>query len=149
MHEQILEFLYSLAPTKLETYIGGGVAFVGVLLQHFFGEWNNQMEILLIFMVVDYLTGLSAAFIQNNVYLDSRKGFKGIVKKIVILCLVVLAHQIDILIGQNTLTRNVVLFFFIGNEGLSILENAANCGLPIPQKLKDTLAQFTETKNKK
>ena len=149
MHEQILEFLYSLAPTKLETYIGGGVAFVGVLLQHFFGEWNNQMEILLIFMVVDYLTGLSAAFIQNNVYLDSRKGFKGIVKKIVILCLVVLAHQIDILIGQNTLTRNVVLFFFIGNEGLSILENASNCGLPIPNKLKNTLAQFTETKAKK
>lgn len=149
MHEQILEFLYSLVPTRLETYIGGGVAFVGVLLQHFFGEWNNQMEILLIFMVVDYLTGLSAAFIQNNVYLDSRKGFKGIVKKIVILCLVVLAHQIDILIGQNTLTRNVVLFFFIGNEGLSILENASNCGLPVPQKLKNTLAQFTETKNKR
>lgn len=149
MHEQILEFLYSLVPTRLETFVGGGVAFVGVMLQHFFGEWNNQMEVLLIFMVVDYLTGLSAAFIQNNVYLDSRKGFKGIVKKIVILCLVVLAHQIDILIGQNTLTRNVVLFFFIGNEGLSILENASNCGLPIPQKLKNTLAQFTEAKNKK
>lgn len=149
MHEQILEFLYSLVPTRLETFVGGGVAFVGVMLQHFFGEWNNQMEVLLIFMVVDYLTGLSAAFIQNNVYLDSRKGFKGIVKKIVILCLVVLAHQIDILIGQNTLTRNVVLFFFIGNEGLSILENASNCGLPVPQKLKNTLTQFTEAKNKK
>lgn len=149
MHEQIFSFLYSLVPTRLEVYIGGGVAFVGVMLQHFFGEWNNQMEVLLIFMVVDYLTGLSAAFIQNNVYLDSRKGFKGIVKKIVILCLVVLAHQIDILIGQNTLTRNVVLFFFIGNEGLSILENASNCGLPIPNKLKNTLAQFTETKAKK
>lgn len=149
MYEQIFNFINFLIPTKLETYVGGSVAFVGVFLQHFFGEWNNQMEVLLIFMVVDYLTGLSAAFIQNNVYLDSRKGFKGIVKKIVILCLVVLAHQIDILIGQNTLTRNVVLFFFIGNEGLSILENASNCGLPVPQKLKNTLAQFTEAKNKK
>ncbi|WP_289147112.1 phage holin family protein [uncultured Megamonas sp.] len=149
MYEQILSFISSLIPTRLEIYIGGGVAFVGIILQHFFGAWNNQMEVLLIFMVVDYLTGLSAAFIQNNVYLDSRKGFKGIIKKIVILCLVVLAHQIDVLIGQNTLTRNVVLFFFIGNEGLSILENASNCGLPVPKKLKDTLAQFTEIKAKK
>lgn len=149
MHEEFINFIISLIPTKLETYVGGGVAFVGVMLQHFFGAWNNQIEVLLIFMVVDYLTGLSAAFIQNNVYLDSRKGFKGIIKKIVILCLVVLAHQIDVLIGQNTLTRNVVLFFFIGNEGLSILENASNCGLPVPKKLKDTLAQFTEIKNKK
>lgn len=149
MYEQILSFISSLIPTRLEIYIGGGVAFVGIILQHFFGAWNNQMEVLLIFMVVDYLTGLSAAFIQNNVYLDSRKGFKGIIKKIVILCLVVLAHQIDVLIGQNTLTRNVVLFFFIGNEGLSILENASNCGLPVPKKLKDTLAQFTEIKTKK
>ena len=149
MYEQIINFINYLIPTRLEAYVGGGVAFVGVLLQHFLGQWNNQIEILLIFMVIDYVTGLSAAYIMSNVYLDSRKGFKGIVKKIVILCLVVLAHQIDILIGQNTLTRNVVLFFFIGNEGLSILENASNCGLPIPQKLKDTLAQFTETKNKK
>ena len=149
MYEQIISFINSLIPTRLETYVGGGVAFVGVILQHFFGEWNNQMEILLILMIIDYLTGLSAAFIQPNVYLDSKKGFKGIVKKIVILCLVVLAHQVDILIGQNALTKDVVLFFFIGNEGLSILENATNCGLPVPQKLKNTLAQFTEAKNKK
>lgn len=149
MYEQIINFISSLIPTRLEVYIGGGVAFVGVMLQHFFGEWNNQMEVLLIFMVVDYLTGLSAAYIMSNVYLDSRKGFKGIIKKIVILCLVILAHQMDVLMGQDALVRNVVLLFFIGNEGLSILENAANCGLPIPQKLKDTLAQFTETKNKK
>ena len=76
MYEQIINFISSLIPTRLEVYIGGGVAFVGVMLQHFFGEWNNQMEVLLIFMVVDYLTGLSAAFIQNNVYLDSRKDLK-------------------------------------------------------------------------
>lgn len=149
MYEQILSFISSLIPTRLETYVGGGVAFVGVMLQHFWGQWNNQIEILLIFMIIDYVTGLSAAYIMSNVYLDSRKGFKGIIKKIVILCLVILAHQMDILMGQDALVRNVVLLFFIGNEGLSILENASNCGLPIPQKLKNTLAQFTEAKNKK
>ena len=73
MYEQIISFINSLIPTRLETYVGGGVAFVGVILQHFFGEWNNQMEILLILMIIDYLTGLSAAFIQPNVYLDSKK----------------------------------------------------------------------------
>ena len=149
MYEQIINFINYLIPNKVEAYVGGGVAFVGVLLQHFLGQWNNQIEILLIFMVIDYVTGLSAAYIMSNVYLDSRKGFKGIIKKIVILCLVILAHQMDVLIGQDTLVRNVVLLFFIGNEGLSILENASNCGLPVPQKLKNTLAQFTEDKNKK
>lgn len=149
MYEQIINFINYLIPNKVEVYVGGGVAFVGVLLQHFLGQWNNQIEILLIFMVIDYVTGLSAAYIMSSVYLDSRKGFKGIIKKIVIFCLVILAHQMDILMGQDTLVRNVVLLFFIGNEGLSILENASNCGLPIPQKLKNTLAQFTETKNKK
>ena len=149
MYEQIINFMNYLSPTRLEACVGGGVAFVGVLLQHFLGQWNNQIEILLIFMVIDYVTGLSAAYIMSSVYLDSRKGFKGIIKKIVILCLVILAHQMDVLIGQDTLVRNVVLLFFIGNEGLSILENASNCGLPVPQKLKNTLAQFTEAKNKK
>ena len=149
MYEQIINFINYLIPNKVEAYVGGGVAFVGVLLQHFLGQWNNQIEILLIFMIIDYVTGLSAAYIMSNVYLDSRKGFKGIIKKIVILCLVILAHQMDVLVGQDALVRNVVLLFFIGNEGLSILENASNCGLPVPKRLKDTLAQFTEAKNKK
>ena len=84
MYEQIINFVSSLIPTKLETYVGGGVAFVGVLLQHFIGEWNNQIEALLILMLIDYFTGLSAAYIMPNVYLDSRKGIKGIIKKFVI-----------------------------------------------------------------
>lgn len=111
MYEQIINFINYLIPNKVEAYVGGGVAFVGVLLQHFLGQWNNQIEILLIFMVIDYVTGLSAAYIMSNVYLDSRKGFKGIIKKIVILCLVILAHQMDVLMGQDALVRNVVLLF--------------------------------------
>ena len=57
MHEEFINFIISLIPTKLETYVGGGVAFVGVLLQHFIGEWNNQIEALLILMLIDYFTG--------------------------------------------------------------------------------------------
>ena len=148
MYEQIINFVSSLIPTKLETYVGGGVAFVGVLLQHFIGEWNNQIEALLILMLIDYFTGLSAAYIMPNVYLDSRKGIKGIIKKFVIWGLIALSHWFDIILGQDTF-RSVAVLFFISNEGLSILENASNCGLPVPKKLKDTLAQFTETKAKK
>ena len=147
MYEQIINFISSLIPTRLEVYIGGGVAFVGVLMQHLFGPFSETFETLLILMVIDYITGISAAYINPNMKLDSSKCGTGALKKVVILLLIVATYRID-LIGQ-TMAKDVVLLFFIGREGLSILENAANCGLPIPQKLKDTLAQFTETKNKK
>lgn len=144
MYEQTINFISSLIPTRLETIVGGGVAFVGVLLQHLFGEFSETFETLLILMVIDYITGISAAYINPNMKLDSSKCGTGALKKVVILLLISATYRID-LIGQ-TMAKDVVMLFFIGREGLSILENAANCGLPIPQKLKDTLAQFTEFK---
>ena len=144
MYEQIINFISSLIPTRLETIVGGGVAFVGVLMQHLFGEFSETFETLLILMVIVYITGISAACINPNMKLDSGKCGTGALKKVVILLLISATYRID-LIGQ-TMAKDVVMLFFIGREGLSILENAANCGLPIPQKLKDTLAQFTELK---
>ena len=141
MYEQTINFISSLIPTRLETIVGGGVAFVGVLMQHLF---NETFETLLILMVIDYITGISAACINPNMKLDSGKCGTGALKKVVILLVIATTYRID-LIGQ-TMAKDVVMLFFIGREGLSILENAANCGLPIPQKLKDTLAQFTELK---
>lgn len=144
MYEQTITFINSLIPTRLETIVGGGVAFVGVLMQHLFGPFSETFETLLILMVIDYITGISAACINPNMKLDSGKCGTGALKKVVILLLISATYRID-LIGQ-TMAKDVVMLFFIGREGLSILENAANCGLPIPQKLKDTLAQFTELK---
>lgn len=144
MYEQTINFISSLIPTRLETIVGGGVAFVGVLMQHLFGEFSETFETLLILMVIDYITGISAACINPNMKLDSGKCGTGALKKVVIFLLISATYRID-LIGQ-TMAKDVVMLFFIGREGLSILENAANCGLPIPQKLKDTLAQFTEFK---
>ena len=144
MYEQTITFISSLIPTRLETIVGGGVAFVGVLMQHLFGPFSETFETLLILMVIDYMTGISAAYINPNMKLDSGKCGTGALKKVVILLLISATYRID-LIGQ-TMAKDVVMLFFIGREGLSILENAANCGLPIPQKLKDTLAQFTELK---
>lgn len=144
MYEQTFTFINSLIPTRLETIVGGGVAFVGVLMQHLFGPFSETFETLLILMVIDYITGISAACINPNMKLDSGKCGTGALKKVVILLVISAVYRID-LIGQ-TMAKDVVMLFFIGREGLSILENAANCGLPIPQKLKDTLAQFTELK---
>ena len=144
MYNDILNFIISLIPTKLETYTGGVVAVIGIILQHLFGPWSDSFETLLILMVIDYITGISAAYINPNMKLDSSKCGAGALKKVVILLIIATTYRID-LIGQ-TMAKDVVLLFFIGREGLSILENAANCGLPIPQKLKDTLAQFTEFK---
>ena len=144
MYNDILNFIISLIPTKLETYTGGVVAVIGIILQHLFGPWSDSFETLLILMIIDYITGISAAYINPNMKLDSSKCGAGALKKVVILLIIATTYRID-LIGQ-TMAKDVVLLFFIGREGLSILENAANCGLPIPQKLKDTLAQFTEFK---
>lgn len=143
------DIFHSFTPIRLEIITGGGVAVLGTIIGHFIGGWSNLIEALIVLMIIDYVTGLSAAWINPNAKLDSRKGTIGIVKKIVLLGLVALAHQLDVITGQDVLIRDVVLLFFIGNEGLSILENASNCGLPIPTKLKDGLAQFTQEKRHK
>ena len=114
MYEQIINFISSLIPTRLEVYIGGGVAFVGVLLQHLFGPWSDSFETLLILMVIDYITGISAAYINPNMKLDSSKCGTGALKKVVILLVIATTYRID-LIGQ-TMAKDVVLLFFIGRE---------------------------------
>lgn len=82
MYEQTITFINSLIPTRLETIVGGGVAFVGVLLQHLFGPWSDSFESLLILMVIDYITGISAAYINPNMKLDSSKCGTGALKKL-------------------------------------------------------------------
>ena len=93
-------------------------------------------------MAIDYITGIMAAYINPSLALNSQKGFKGICKKIVILMLVALAHELDKATGQPAI-QSLVVWFFLGNEGLSIIENSAKAGLPIPNKLRDTLEQLT------
>lgn len=148
MYNEIFNFINSLIPTKSETIIGGCSIALGTIFEHLIGGWSSSLETLLILMVLDYLTGISAAFINTQMKLDSNKCVYGIFKKIVILSLIALAYRIDLEIGQ-TMTKSIVLLFFIGSEGLSILENAANCGLPIPTKLKENLAQLTQQKKER
>ena len=120
-----------------------GFAAIGGALGWFIGGLDGFLYALIAFVVIDYLTGLLAAGVQKK--LSSEVGFKGIAKKIAIFLLVGIANIIDVDVIQNsTAPRTAVIFFYLSNEGLSILENAGNIGLPIPEKLKTMLAQLKD-----
>lgn len=144
----LIDALKSLIPARLETVVGGIAGGIGMLTTYLFGEWNGVLEALVIAMAIDYATGIMAAYINKGLMLNSRRGFVGILKKIMILLLVSLAHFMDSASGQSIICTAVTWFFF-GNEGLSIIENAAKAGVPIPKKLRDTLEQLTNEKNRR
>ena len=96
---------------------------------------------LIVFMVLDYITGLMCEVIDKK--LSSAVGFKGICKKVLILMLVGVAHIVDLhVVGTGDALRSAVVCFYLSNESVSMLENAAHLGLPIPEKLKSVLAQL-------
>lgn len=118
---------------------------VGAVLGFFIGGVDGIMKALIIFAVVDYITGVAAAAIEHR--LNSEIGFKGITKKLLLFCIVGVAHILDLyVIGSGAVCRSAVVLFYIANEGLSIIENSARCGLPIPNKLKLILEQLKEEK---
>ncbi|MGR1435524.1 phage holin family protein [Streptococcus agalactiae] len=119
------------------------VSAIGGLIGSIFGEVDGFFFALMIFIAIDYITGLMAAAVEKR--LASNIGFKGIFKKIAILFLVSVGHLIDTeIIKQGGAIRTMVIFFYLSNEGLSILENAVRIGLPIPEKLQALLKQFNE-----
>ena len=131
-------------PTQIQFEWGGIVATLGTAFSYLCG-WDRSIEALLWLMVLDYISGITTAYVNTNMTLDSRKGYKGIVKKVMILMLVSLAHFMDKATGQ-VVVQTVVVWFFIGNEGLSIVENASKAGVPIPGRLKSRLQQLKEQK---
>ena len=115
----------------------------GGFLGWFWGGFDGFLYALIVFVVLDYFTGLLAAGVRRE--LSSEIGFKGIAKKACIFILVGLANIVDTqVIGNGSAIRTAVIFFYLSNEGLSILENSAIIGLPVPEKLKDMLLLLTE-----
>lgn len=104
------------------------------------GEFDIAIQSLLIVMVVDYLTGIASAIYNKE--LSSKIGFKGIIKKFCYLLVVALSVVIDNLTGQSGLIRTLVIYFFVANDGLSIIENMTEMGVKLPQKLIDALEQI-------
>jgi len=114
---------------------------VGGWLGYFLGGYDGLLYALIVFMVMDYITGVMCAVSDKK--LSSAVGFKGICRKVIILMLVGIANLLDVeVIGTGAVLRTAVIFFYLSNEGVSLLENAAHLGLPIPEKLKVVLAQL-------
>lgn len=114
---------------------------IGGWLGYFLGGYDGLLYALVVFMVADYITGVMCAVSDKK--LSSAVGFKGICRKVLILMLVGIANLLDVqVIGTGAVLRTAVIFFYLSNEGVSLLENAAHLGLPIPKKLKAILAQL-------
>lgn len=113
----------------------------GAALGEYLGSFDSLMYALMAFIVTDYITGLLCAIVERN--LSSEIGFRGICHKVFILLLVGVANVIDVhVIGSGCVLRSAVIFFYISNEGISIIENAARIGLPVPKKLRDVMKQL-------
>ena len=143
----IFSILKDWMPTGTEVQAGVMVSALGTTATYLLG-WNQAVEALLVLMILDYLTGIIAAYVNPKMKLDSRQGFKGICKKIVILALVVLATELG-RAAEIPGLQPVVVWFFVGNEGLSVIENAAKAGVPVPKRLRDTLEQLTKEREAK
>jgi toxin secretion/phage lysis holin len=114
---------------------------VGGFTGWFLGGFDGLLYTLVAFVIVDYITGILRAVADKK--LSSKIGAHGITKKIMIFLLVGVAHMLDVeVIGNGSILRDAVIFFYISNEGISLLENASKIGLPIPQKLTDILEQL-------
>lgn len=120
---------------------------VGGWLGYFLGGCDGLLYALVMFVVVDYITGVMCAI--NDKKLSSAVGFKGICRKVLIFLLVGIANVLDVqVIGTGSVLRTAVIFFYISNEGISLLENAGHLGLPIPEKIKVVLEQLHDRAEK-
>ena len=116
---------------------------VGGFLGWFLGGVDGFLYALIAFTVIDYITGVMCAVTDKN--LSSSVGFKGIFRKVLIFTLVGIGNIVDVyVLGQGGVLRTAVIFFYLSNEGVSIMENTAHLGLPIPAKLKEVLEQLHE-----
>ncbi|WP_142414378.1 phage holin family protein [Hathewaya massiliensis] len=130
-----------------ENIFNGIIAGSGTLFTALFGSWDLALQILIIFMVLDYIMGVLIAL--SNKTLSSNIGFKGLLKKTVILVVLIVAVCLDRLLNTgNWVFRTLVCYFYIANEGISILENCACLGVPVPKKITEALAQLKEGNKK-
>lgn len=132
---------------KLFDYIKLLVIALGTGFTWLFGVWDIPLIVLVVFMVLDQLTGVIRGYVNKE--LSSDVGLKGIARKCVILIILIVAVMLDRLLNTGSwMFRTMVAYFYIANEGISLLENCASLGAPIPEKLKNALIQLKEGKKK-
>ncbi len=114
---------------------------LGGYIGYFIGGRDNLLTALIVFMVTDYITGVMCAIVDKK--LSSSIGFKGICRKVLILIMVGIANLLDLhIIGTGSVLRTAIIFFYLSNEGVSLIENAGHLGLPVPKKIKEVLEQL-------
>lgn len=132
---------------KIFDYLKFIIITLGTGFTWLFGAWDTPLIVLVVFMVLDYITGLTRGYINKE--LSSDVGLKGIVRKAMIFIVLIVAVMLDRLLNTGSwMFRTLVCYFYIANEGISLLENGAALGLPVPEKLKDALVQLREGKKK-
>ncbi|EAC2364423.1 phage holin family protein [Listeria monocytogenes] len=124
----------------MEVILKIGILGFGAIFGYLFGEVDLLVKVLVCFIVADYISGLLASGYLGE--LSGKMGFKGIAKKIAILILVAIAHQIDLILGTHNTTRDAVIFFYLANELISILENFVRMGMKVPEVLKNLILIF-------
>lgn len=125
---------------KIDIIIG----FLGSIVSFLIGKIDISIMILASFMIFDYLTGVIKAI--KNKQLNSKIGFEGLLKKICIFIILIVANLLDLLLGNdNLMFRSIVIYFYISNEGISILENLCEMNVPIPEKIKEILLSIKES----
>lgn len=131
---------------KWDKIVSSIIAICGSLANYLWGGWDMALRTLLLFMVLDYVLGVICGYKEKK--LSSETAFKGILKKITILIIIAVAVALDNNANTQGLIRSMVIFFYAGLEGISILENAGRMGVPIPNKLKEALIQLKEGNKK-
>ena len=133
---------------NIQEKIKGSIAILGTIFTWLFGAWDMALIVLISFMALDYVTGLIKGW--NNKTLSSHIASKGIARKSLIFIVLIVAVLLDRLLNTGTwVFRTLVCYFYIANEGISLLENCAELGLPIPDNIKDALIQLKEGDSKK
>ena len=125
----------------MKSFINTAFSFIATTFMYLIGGLDLAFKTLAIMMVLDYITGVISAIYNKKV--SSKIGFKGILKKMLYLIAIMVASLLDNLLGQQVI-RYVVIYFFVANDGISILENIAKCNVKLPQKLIDSLEQLKD-----
>ena len=131
----------------MKEFICAACAGLGTFLSFVFGDWDVALQCLVIAIAIDYISGIIKAFINKE--LSSKIGVKGLLKKVGVLLIVALATLIDKITGESGMVRTLVIYYFVANEGLSVIENLGEAGLPIPDVIKKALKSLkNEAKGK-
>ena len=130
----------------MQAIIKSAVSVLATTFIYLFGGWDIALQSLLIVIILDYLTGISKAYVSKK--LNSNKGLKGIVKKLAMLCIVAVAVIVDRITGFTGMVRTLIIYYLVANESLSIIENLSEMNIIVPSFLRDKLEQIRDNTSK-